>query len=98
MTLIKELVEPEGWIDNGGSWSTMQLYEGVLIIRAPDFVHRQIDGYPFAPTGASAVSVSTAESRYVTFTPKISFAENLKFRDVPVQGAVGGNGTTGGTP
>ena len=98
MTLIKELVEPEGWIDNGGSWSTMQLYEGVLIIRAPDFVHRQIDGYPFAPTGASAVSVSTAESRYVTFTPKISFAENLKFRDVPVQGAAGGNGTTGGTP
>ncbi len=98
MTLIKELVESEGWIDNGGSWSTMQLYEGVLIIRAPDFVHRQIDGYPFAPTGGAAVSVRTAESRYVTFTPSISFAENLKFRDVPVQGAAGGSGNTPPNP
>jgi uncharacterized membrane protein YgcG len=47
MDLIKEQCEPEIWISE--DIANMRYYQGVLIIRAPDYVHRQIDGYPFAP-------------------------------------------------
>ncbi len=110
MEIIQEQCEPEGWVDAGGDWATMKYYQGVLLIRAPDFIHRQIDGYPFAPqrprrsgmggnsdagtaTKAGSPQASAAETRrYVTFTAGLSIVENVQFRSVPVQGAVGGTG------
>ncbi len=47
--LIVELVEPEGWARNGGDWASIRYHEGNLLIKAPDFVHRRIGGYPFRP-------------------------------------------------
>jgi hypothetical protein len=47
--LIVKLVEPELWEQNGGSCSITN-YKTTLLIRAPDFVHRQINGYSFKPT------------------------------------------------
>jgi hypothetical protein len=105
MEIIQEQCEPEAWTDAGGDWATMRYYQGVLIIRAPDFIHRQIDGYPFAParprrasTNASADAANGADGgvrRYVTFTTGFSVVDNVKFKSVPVEGAVG---NTGGTP
>jgi hypothetical protein len=43
--LITQSVEPEAWPDNGGEWASIHYFCGTLIIRAPDFVHRQIGGY-----------------------------------------------------
>ena len=48
--LIVELVEAEGWARNGGSWASIRYHEGNLLIKAPDFVHRRVGGYPF-PAG-----------------------------------------------
>jgi hypothetical protein len=103
MDIIVEQCEPEAWADNGGDAASMRYYQGVLIIRAPDYIHRQIDGYPFAPKrpARATTSASSGEGgarRYVTFTSSISVVDNVQFRSVPVQGAVGGNGgNTGGT-
>lgn len=45
--LITANVEPEQWIDNGGDGGSIQYTAGHLLIRAPDYMHRQIIGYPF---------------------------------------------------
>ena len=47
--LIVELIEAEGWARNGGSWASIRYHEGNLLIKAPDFVHRRVGGYPFRP-------------------------------------------------
>ena len=47
--LIVELVESEGWARNGGDWASIRYHEGNLLIKAPDFVHRRVGGYPFRP-------------------------------------------------
>lgn len=44
--LITTTIEPEAWVDK---WATIHLHHGVLVIRAPDYIHRQIGGYSFAP-------------------------------------------------
>ncbi len=53
--LIVELIEPTGWDIMGGTWATIRFHQGVLIIRAPDFVHRQIGGYPYRTSPAGVV-------------------------------------------
>lgn len=47
--LIVDFVEPTAWNRNGGSWASIREYRGSLIIRAPKFVQRQLEGYPFEP-------------------------------------------------
>ncbi|MEE2719056.1 MAG: hypothetical protein VX727_04655 [Planctomycetota bacterium] len=49
ITLITTFIEPEAWRRNGGEWATIESYRGNLIIRAPDFIQRQLEGYDFRP-------------------------------------------------
>jgi|GEM_PF-4656811 len=42
MRLIQTTVQPAAWADQGGP-CTMAARDGVLVIRAPDFVHREIE-------------------------------------------------------
>lgn len=49
MAFIKSIVEPGHWRDEGGDWASIAYYDGVLVIRAPEFIHRQIGGYPKIP-------------------------------------------------
>ncbi|MDG2200635.1 MAG: hypothetical protein P8K80_05585 [Phycisphaerales bacterium] len=51
--LITTFVEPEAWRRNGGEWASIESYRGNLIIRAPDFVQRQLEGYAFRPVPPS---------------------------------------------
>lgn len=39
-------VEPAAWTNNGGEYATIRYFDGALIVRAPDYIHRQIGGYP----------------------------------------------------
>ncbi|MCH2145406.1 MAG: hypothetical protein MK082_09715, partial [Phycisphaerales bacterium] len=43
--LIEVFAEPEAW----GYYAEMRFYQGAYIVRAPDWVHRAISGYQFAP-------------------------------------------------
>jgi hypothetical protein len=79
--IIIELVEPDAWEDNGGDAASIRYYSGTLIIRAPDYIQRQVGGYPFAIRPAAPVSVGSAERRYVTFTGAASNVANAGFRE-----------------
>lgn len=45
--LIIETVEPIQWQDNGGDGATVRFHNGSLLIKAPDYIHRQLVGYSF---------------------------------------------------
>jgi uncharacterized membrane protein YgcG len=42
--LITGSIEPEAWAP-GGDWATIHYFAGTLVVRAPDFIHRRIEGY-----------------------------------------------------
>lgn len=95
--IILETVEPDAWVDNGGDVATIRYYQGVLLVRAPDFVHRQLGGYGFAARPPRATSSAAGEDlRYVTFTAPVSIVENVRFRQGTVSGAAGGQRFGGG--
>ncbi len=54
IALITRTIEPPGWDVNGGSWATIDSWQGVLIVRAPDFIHRQLGGYRFVPAAPAS--------------------------------------------
>ncbi len=46
--LITKFVESEQWKQNGGE-CTIDRFQEALLINAPDYMHRQIGGYPYEP-------------------------------------------------
>jgi hypothetical protein len=56
MDLITEIVEPDAWTANGGTWATIRYVDDMFVVRAPDFVHRQIGGYPPIPRPAPSAT------------------------------------------
>jgi hypothetical protein len=63
--LIVTTVEPEQGLDNGGEAATVRYFRGSLIVRAPDYVHRQLVGYPWWPARFQRARVVEGR-RYVT--------------------------------
>lgn len=53
--LIRDTIEPEIWRGNGGRYASIRYYRGMLVVRAPQFVHDQI--------GVPAVEPRTRSSR-----------------------------------
>ena len=92
-------VEPDAWEDAGGSAASVRYYQGVLMVRAPDYIHRQIGGYPFAarPAGAQ-FSDSGTGGRYVMFTGALSDVQLKGVATAKIRGTAGGSGgaTTAG--
>ncbi len=64
--ILVETVEPEQWADAGGSAATWRDLRGSLIVNAPDYIHRQINGYPWWPSTMQRVS-GAGGTRAVTF-------------------------------
>ncbi|MFO0873368.1 MAG: hypothetical protein U0575_05295 [Phycisphaerales bacterium] len=95
LQIIQETVEPERWVDNGGDAASIRYYQGVFIVRAPDYIQRQLGGYPFsARPPRPQASAAPAAGRYVTFNAPISVIQNVGFGTTTVTGAAGGG--TGG--
>jgi hypothetical protein len=46
---IVEVIEPAAWARNGGQAATIRYRDGSLVVRAPDYIQRQIGGYPRVP-------------------------------------------------
>ncbi|HAI10732.1 MAG TPA: hypothetical protein DCM28_03450 [Phycisphaerales bacterium] len=42
MDLIRNTIETDIWIANGGYYSSITFFNGMLVVKAPEFVHRQI--------------------------------------------------------
>lgn len=55
--IIMQTCEPAAWVENGGDAATILLHtvSKAFVVRAPDYVHRAIDGYrPTRPRGPRA--------------------------------------------
>jgi hypothetical protein len=59
MDILQAVIETDEWIDNGGDGAMVRLYQGSLLVSAPDYIHRQINGYDFlaGPVGRPALPV-----------------------------------------
>lgn len=93
--LLTDLVEPEQWLDNGGDGGSIRYYQGSFIVHAADYLHRQLNGYPYWPQRATTYG-SAGGRRYVSFngTTSINKLDNLVNR--PVTGVAGGGPPGGG--
>ncbi len=86
--ILTALVEPEQWTTGGGA-STMRYFQGGIIVSAPDFVHRQLNGYPWWPASAHSASMVQGR-RYVGLTVDTQLADFAEFVNVPVTAVTGG--------
>lgn len=87
--LIVQLVEPEQWVDNGGDGASSRYFQGSLIVNAPDYVHRGINGYPYWPAQNTKVA-QAAGRRYVTLGVDTATSKLLGFEETPISVVVGG--------
>jgi hypothetical protein len=88
--LITGMVEPDVWLDD--SVASIRVFDGNLIIRAPDYVHRQIGGYGNAGVGAPR----QFSGRYVDMSGSFAANQVNGFTPATVTGAAGGNGGNAG--
>ncbi len=68
--LIVEQVEPEQWTNNGGSGATVRYYKHQLLVTAPDYIQRQVNGYPFWPAQQTNVSQDKNGRKVSLLPPK----------------------------
>jgi hypothetical protein len=99
--IIQNTVEndPQQWIDLGGEGGTIRYYQGNLIVNAPDYLHRQVNGYKWWPAFRAGGSSSGGQRRYVSLNGDTSINKvDVPIRTFPIPGVAGGGGQGGGTP
>ena len=47
--IITRSIEPEQWESAGGDGASVMFHSGSLLVRAPDYIHRRLQGYSFWP-------------------------------------------------
>lgn len=87
--LLTQLVEPDQWVENGGDAASARHWQGHLIINAPDYVHRALNGYPYWPKRLTNASMVNGR-RYVSLTTETGLSTIDGFGQVPVTAVVGG--------
>ncbi|MBS0191163.1 MAG: hypothetical protein U0573_15145 [Phycisphaerales bacterium] len=68
--LIVDLVEPNEWTNNGGSGASVRYYKKSLLVTAPDYIQRQINGYPFWPAEQTRIDQDKSGRRVTLLPPK----------------------------
>ncbi len=84
--LITSLVESDQWF---GDVPEPKYYQGHIIVDAPDYLHRAINGYPYWPSVIRAGG-SGSSRRYVSLTTENQLAAVKGFANSPVTGIVPG--------
>jgi hypothetical protein len=87
--IIRTLIEPEQW-DNGGA--TIRYWQKNLLVNAPDYVHRQINGYSWWPKPATTSVARAGGGRYVTLGVDTGITGLPEFQPLAVTGTTGGGG------
>jgi hypothetical protein len=88
--LITDDIEPDQWQDNGGDGASVRFYKGTLLIRAPDYIHRQIVEPPFmrsTAVRAGAGSMSSADGARRPITNRTPPADAPAEADAPKDAA-----------
>lgn len=60
--MIRETIEPDIWRANGGEYGSVRYYRGMLVVKAPAFVHEQIGGTTGSTTKRSSTKHQTKRS------------------------------------
>jgi hypothetical protein len=90
LQLITQIVEPDQWTDNGGSGGSIKFYPpGSLIVNAPDYMHRGIDGYHWWPSQSTQAAMVNGR-RWVTLGADAGLSKILGFGQSDVAAVVGG--------
>ncbi len=55
--ILTQLIEPDHWVENGGNGASIRYFQNTLVINAPDYIHRQINGYPYWPAKSGHAGV-----------------------------------------
>lgn len=97
-TLIRDLVEPDQWTENGGSGGSIKYYKGTLIVNAPDYMHRGINGYRWWPSRQTVAMKNSEGRRYVTLGVDTGISTVDGFGQQPVTAVVGGQPVSSGPP
>ncbi len=87
--LLVDLVEPDQWQDRGGEGGSIRYFQGHIIVNAPDYMHRQIDGYAFWPQTATRFVMNQGR-RYVSLNMDAATSVLRGFGQEPVTAVVGG--------
>ncbi len=90
LDVIQSLVEPDQWVDNGGTGGTIRYWQGNLIVNAPDYMHRELNGYPWWPSRSTRVAVSPTGRRWVTLNHDAQIAKIEGVEKEPVSAVVNG--------
>jgi hypothetical protein len=88
--IIQDIVEPTQWVDNGGDAASIRYWQGNLIVNAPDYVHRGINGYPWWPARSTVVSARPEGTRWVTLDQDSNIAQLEGIAQQPVSAVVNG--------
>ncbi len=92
--LLTALVESPQWQDNGGEGASMHYFNGTIIVNAADYIHRQINGYPYWASGTKQIAAKAGARRYVTLNMDPSIGTIQKIRQTPITAVAGGQGGT----
>ncbi len=98
MDLLTALIEPSQWQDNGGEGASMHFFNGTLIVNAADYIHRQINGYPYWPAGTRQLAQAKGSKphRWVTLNLDPGISTINKIRQTPITATAGGGGAPAG--
>jgi hypothetical protein len=83
--IITTTVESEQWQNNGGDGGSIRFFQGSLLVNAPDYVHRQLNGYPYWPKQGTKIGQAGGK-RYVTMTMDGGTTQLKGFENVPAGG------------
>lgn len=97
INILTRLVEPDQWADGGGDGGTITFYQGSLLVNAADYMHRELAGYSWWPKSRTRIAMAKGR-RYVTLSGDATLGKVDGMINVPVTGAVPGQGGGGNTP
>jgi hypothetical protein len=63
VNIITNNIERDQWTRNGGDGASIDVHAGTLLVRAPDYIHRQLVGYSYW-NGASGAASSAVAGEY----------------------------------
>ncbi|GAB4546179.1 MAG: hypothetical protein Tsb0013_04810 [Phycisphaerales bacterium] len=56
--IIQTEIEPDQWFGTAGQGASLRVFRGDLLIRAPDYIHRQLNGYDWWPSNGFSARLS----------------------------------------
>ncbi len=87
--LLTTLVEEDQWETNGGSGGSIRRFQKALIVKAPDYMHRALNGYSYWPGTSTNIS-STKGRRFVSIGADTSVSDVGEIVNFPITVPGGG--------